>query len=50
VEDDYLPYDEREHTETKENGAKNTNNKQKKIPFSFLMHHYMKTSGGAQTT
>jgi hypothetical protein len=38
-----LPYDERDK---QENGNKNNMNKKNKIPFSFLMHHYMKTNTG----
>ena len=40
-----LPYDERDK---QENGNKNNMNKKNKIPFSFLMHHYMKTNTGSQ--
>lgn len=43
---EYAPYDERAQLEGDYGGgaAKKNNN----IPFSFLMHHYLKTNGGQQ--
>lgn len=34
------PYDERQQNEAPTGGKKN------KLPFSFLVHHYMKTNNG----
>ena len=42
--DDIKPYDERAQGENQTN-----QNKKNKIPFSFLMHHYLKTNGQQQS-
>ena len=42
IEDAIGQYDEREDRQAEE-----VHPRKKKVPFSFLMHHYLKTNGGA---
>ena len=47
MEGSLTPYDERDQG-NHEQGGVNPTTKKNKIPFSFLMHHYLKTNAGKQ--